>query len=664
MTRDSVGRGARPIGFSLPRDAVTLLIVIIIGGMLLRVLVGGVLLPLSGFRIDVGDFTAWAQRLAERGPGEFYDPSYFSDYPPGYLYVLWLLGSIGRALQPLILGVDITPGLVKLPGILADAGVAVMLFLYSRRYLDGKFGAWSGERLGLIAAAIYLFNPGTVFNSAVWGQVDSVGALALLVTLYWLARGWTELAAVGATVALLIKFQYAFVIPIVAIVGLKRHLFGRSADPERDGRPDRLRVLTSLAAGVGTLVVLIWPFGLSIWAPSQPTHGLIDRFISAANLYKGLTINAFNLWRNAWSGMGDTITWGCDAPNPPSCVDGAGVAFTLGSTPVSWQLVGAILFGVAALIAYWQLARRDDPEGLLFGALVLAVAFFALPTRVHERYMFPALALAAPLILRRWPISRGWLIAAVAGAAALVLLLDVLPATGLLHPDATTPVMQILLLAGLMATPLALARWGGAALYALLSLSVFANVYWVYTADWSFVDGPPINPGVAGLPMPRDPLLAVTLFSDTGIVGLSAMIVVVLLMLVGWAAAMALAPAARRVAEPERCFRVRAVVPGTAAAAAVVARRRAARGSPGGRSIGPDRGGPRAATRSTGSWPGCSPTGAIRTCASLAAGWTASTWRWWSGWCCSRSCSGCGAWTRRAPCTSTRSTTPDRRPSG
>ena len=95
MTRDSVGRGARPIGFSLPRDAVTLLIVIIIGGMSCASL-SGVLLPLSGFRIDVGDFSAWAQRLAERGPGEFYDPSYFSNYPPGYLYVLWLLGSIGR----------------------------------------------------------------------------------------------------------------------------------------------------------------------------------------------------------------------------------------------------------------------------------------------------------------------------------------------------------------------------------------------------------------------------------------------------------------------------------------------------------------------------------------------------------------------------------------
>ena len=107
-------------------------------------------------------------------------------------------------------------------------------------------------------------------------------------------------------------------------------------------------------------------------------------------------------------------------------------------------------------------------------------------------------------------------------------MLDVLPQTGLLHPDTTSPIMQSLLLAGLMATVLALAKWGGAALYALLSLSVFANIYWVYTADWSFVDGPPINPGVGGLAMPRDSLLATTLFSDTGIVGLSAMIVVVL----------------------------------------------------------------------------------------------------------------------------------------
>ena len=551
MTRDSVGRrGARPSGFPLPRDAVTILVLIIIGGMLLRVLIAGVLLPLSGFRIDVGDFTAWAQRLAVSGPGEFYDPTYFSDYPPGYLYILWLLGSIGSTLKPLLLGVDITSALVKVPGVLADAGVAAMLFVYCRRFMDGRIAGWSGERIGLIAAAVYLLNPGTIFNSAVWGQVDSVGVLAILVTLYWLARGWTELAAVGAVVALLIKFQYAFIIPIVAIVGIKRHLLGRSADPDQAGRPDMLRVLTSLAAGFGSLVALIWPFGLSLWSPADPTHGLIDRFVDAANLYKGLSINAFNLWRNTWSGLGDTLTWGCDSPSfgsDTSCVGGAGVAFTIGGATITWQLVGALLFLAVALVAFWYVARRDDGHGLLLAALLLAVAFFVLPTRVHERYMFPALALAAPLVLRRFPFSRGWMFSVMAGAAAVALLLYLAPTP--VGADPTRATFRLLTLA-MVLVPAAMAAWSGSALYVLLSTCFFANVYWVYTADWSFVAGPTVNPGVGGLPMARDPFLAATVFSDFGIYALSGVMVVVLAVLVGWVAAHAWA--SQRVPTPEQ----------------------------------------------------------------------------------------------------------------
>ena len=44
-----------------------------------------------------------------------------------------------------------------------------------------------------------------------------------------------------------------------------------------------------------------------------------------------------------------------------------------------------------------------------------SVAFFVLPTRVHERYLFPALALAAPLVLsgRMWPWIYGALLSRV-----------------------------------------------------------------------------------------------------------------------------------------------------------------------------------------------------------------------------------------------------------
>jgi 4-amino-4-deoxy-L-arabinose transferase-like glycosyltransferase len=532
MTRDSVRRrGARPFGPGLLSDAATLVTVLIIAGVLLRVLVGGLLLPLSGFRIDIGDFTAWAMRLADLGPGAFYETGYFSDYPPGYLYVLWLLGSVGQALQPLTAGFDITAGLVKIPGVLADAGVAWTLFAFSRRFLDGSFGSWSGERVGVVAVVVYLFNPATIFDSAVWGQVDSVGTLALLATLYWLARGWTEVAAIGAVVALLIKFQFAFVIPIVAIVGIKRHLAGRSTDPDHDGRPDPVRVLSSLAAGLGSLVLLIWPFGMTVWAPGDPNHSLIGKFTEAANTYKGLTINAFNMWRNPWSGLGDQITWGCDAPNPPGCDGGAGVAFMLGASPVSWQLVGAVLFAAVALLAFWQVARRDDAVGILESSLLLAVAFFALPTRVHERYLFPALALAAPLVARTWRSFRATpaIVTAVAGVV-FVLIAYVVPliATGARDPAANSLPFILAILAVAIAIPMTLSLWGGAALYGLLSLSVFANVYWVYTADWSFVEGPPIAPGVGGLPMVRDPFLAATVFSDWGVFAFSAMSALVL----------------------------------------------------------------------------------------------------------------------------------------
>ena len=302
--------------------------------------------------------------------------------------------------------------------------------------------------MGLLAATIYLFNPATIFNSAVWGQVDSVGTLVILGTLYALASGWTEAAALGATIALLVKFQYAFLIPIVAIVGIRRHLFGVSADPAHDGQRDPLRVLTSVAVGVGALVLLLAPFGMTVWSPNpDPNVSLIGKFGQAATTYQGLAINAINLWRNAWSGLGDTLQWGCDVPPVPPALgcNGPGLAFAVGGFAVSWQLLGTLLFAAAALVALWQVWRHDEPEGILLGALLVAVAFFVVPTRVHERYLFPAIALGALLVLRAAPRPNlnGTLVA-VAAAVAVAIGLDVVPGARLVG-DGTWPAWFLVL---------------------------------------------------------------------------------------------------------------------------------------------------------------------------------------------------------------------------
>ena len=99
MTRDPVGRRGVGTFDSLRRlDTATVLTTILVLGLALRVFIAAFYMPLSGLSNDIGAFNAWGQRLASVGPAEFYAPDYFADYPPGYLYVLWLLGEIGAAL--------------------------------------------------------------------------------------------------------------------------------------------------------------------------------------------------------------------------------------------------------------------------------------------------------------------------------------------------------------------------------------------------------------------------------------------------------------------------------------------------------------------------------------------------------------------------------------
>ena len=143
----------------------------------------GVLLRLAvvrsqGFPTDVDTFLAWAERLASIGPGGFYEPGYFSDYPPAFLYVLWLLGAAfdGEALRLAVKAISIP----------ADVAIALL----------GARLLWRVGRAPAIAAAgIWSLQPGPIFAGPYWGQVDSVGTLPLFGSLVaagsrrWLLAG-------------------------------------------------------------------------------------------------------------------------------------------------------------------------------------------------------------------------------------------------------------------------------------------------------------------------------------------------------------------------------------------------------------------------------------------------------------------------------------------
>ena len=110
---------AAPIRTSGTRNAASEIVILLALGFALRIIIAYIL-PGSGFANDLAAFRFWAQQLADLGPVGFYHRDFFIDYTPGYLYALWAIGIVEKVLPSL--------DLIKVPAILADLGVAALIW--------------------------------------------------------------------------------------------------------------------------------------------------------------------------------------------------------------------------------------------------------------------------------------------------------------------------------------------------------------------------------------------------------------------------------------------------------------------------------------------------------------------------------------------------------
>ncbi|MFH1475492.1 MAG: hypothetical protein ABIG85_06505, partial [Chloroflexota bacterium] len=372
------------------RDAIVPLSVLLALGLALRLIIAYVLLPGSGFGVDLGSFGGWAMELARHGPWGLYDRPIFVDYTPGYLYVLWGLGHVSQALAVPI------GDLLKLPAIFADLALALAIFA-----LAAELGA---SRRGAIAAvAVFLLVPITWFDSAVWAQVDSVGTVFLVLAVRELWRGRSERAAILTTVAAIIKPQFGILIPLAAVVIIRRHWVERRDDGSPLGGGP-VRIVTTTIAGIFTATLVCLPFGLAIvplpFLGISLDESLLGQILKTGGGYPWATVNAYNPWALFsldGSGLASAGTWIRDVANPESPAD-----LFLAPLGIPAVLVGGVLItaAIGALsVLLWR--RHDDRRMLLVALAVMAIAFFVLPTRVHERYLYPFFALGAVLLALR-----------------------------------------------------------------------------------------------------------------------------------------------------------------------------------------------------------------------------------------------------------------------
>ena len=391
MLRSGVGGTTTPA--RLRESAQTLATPLVLGAMLLLAFgVRLLFIGADGFHDDVSTFESWALTLADHPLRQFFAKAGFADYPPGYFFVLWIVGHAYK----LLVHSDPTYGLlkvaVKLPAILMDLVDSALIFFIVRRFASKPwaFGA----------AALFAFNPATIFISAYWGQVDSVaggltlGSLAVLllgedrtgrVRPFAIALAWTLLAY-----SILIKPPAIVLVPLFLA-----YVFATSDAAVRAQRA------LGTAYGIVASFVLAYLCAVAFhpgWNPVDQLVFLYGRYHYASGVYPYNSVNAFNLYV-----MGANHFWQSDAGLIPNW---NAWGHTIGLPQYGW---GIALFIAAVLLVVSRYVQRRDPVALLEAAAILSLGYFVLSTRMHERYIFNAVMLVTPLIFMR----RRYLFAAI-----------------------------------------------------------------------------------------------------------------------------------------------------------------------------------------------------------------------------------------------------------
>ena len=154
--------------------------------------------------VDMVLMETWHDHLYKNGWSGLADGS-FSNYPPAYLYLLWLSTLLSNWLGRVTA--------LKLIPTLFDILSAFIIFRMARMRFE--------DDTPYFAAAGFFILPTILYNSTGWGQIDSLYTSFLLVCVYLLLqeKPFWALAAYG--MAFSFKSQSIFLLPFLGILFLK-----------------------------------------------------------------------------------------------------------------------------------------------------------------------------------------------------------------------------------------------------------------------------------------------------------------------------------------------------------------------------------------------------------------------------------------------------------
>jgi Gpi18-like mannosyltransferase len=313
----------------------------------------------QGFSSDIGLFIYWADIIRNNGFWSLYVKDFYLhglDYPPLVpLLTSWWL-SLGQSLH-----IQNTNEFFKILPTLADIGLVVATSFVILK---------SDTKYKYFLLAFVIIQPALALDSALWGQVDSMMALFILLGFLLFEKSPT-LATLSMFIAFLVKPQSAIAVGFYFLYFLVRKRYKS--------------FFIQAAIFLGLIIVLSVLFYL--------TNGsnFLDSFTKAVGRYQNLSLNAFNIW------------WGIFGRHSWDLMDNIGI-------PTD-KLIGLGMFGLFEIPAFIYLflkARRLSDILLVVSYSYLI--FFVFPTEIHERYLFPAVALMAIPAIKNWKILLAYIV--------------------------------------------------------------------------------------------------------------------------------------------------------------------------------------------------------------------------------------------------------------
>ncbi|MFZ5986080.1 MAG: glycosyltransferase family 39 protein [Bacillota bacterium] len=315
-------------------------------GLIIRIIVAPII---EGFSVDIGCFKAWANAAANDLPN-FYNTGMFVDYPPFYILILSIIGTIGKAFN-MAYNSSSYLLLIKLPSIIADVVTAYLIYRMASKQFKPEFG--------LLLSALYVFNPAVLLNSTLWGQVDSFFTMMIIIALMLIKAEQKPLATAVFAAAVLMKPQAIIFLPVLGCE-LVIELFKRK---------NIKNIVLSTVYGLITTVAILLPF-----SSGKSPLWIYDLYMKTKDGYTYATLNAFNLFGL----LGANLRQDSE------------IFFVLSYSTWGW----IFFFAICCVLTPFLYYKAKNSGVTDVTALVQIVGIFVLWTRMHERYMFPAVALA------------------------------------------------------------------------------------------------------------------------------------------------------------------------------------------------------------------------------------------------------------------------------